>query len=80
LPDGIRLSLDDTVYLSARGSHHVTMPNLYFGLTKLLPNKAARGLEALYKNPQASTEVKMRDLLEAFPQERVALLLDNADS
>jgi hypothetical protein len=34
-------------------------------------------LDAVYKNPQGSTESKMRTLLEKFAGGRVVLLLDN---
>ncbi|MBL7091104.1 TIR domain-containing protein [Acidovorax sp.] len=77
LPDDYPLSVDGIVYLSTSGSHRVTVPNLYTDLIKLLPDDVAERLDALYKDPQAATEAKMRALLAAFPRGRVLLLLDN---
>ncbi len=86
--DGGRLPVDGIVYLSAIASRRVNFPNLYADLAQLLPSESAGELDALYKNPQASTEAKMRALLAAFPPPgaihepplphgRVILLLDN---
>lgn len=75
--DGGPMRVDGIVYLSARGSRRVTVPNLYADLSRLLPNETATQLDALYKNPQASTEAKMQALLEALPQGCTVLLLDN---
>ena len=75
--DGGPLSVDGIVYLSASGSRSVSLPNLYADLSKLLPEDSARELEALYRNPQTSTENKLRALLQAFPDGRVVALLDN---
>src|SRR4029450_2810859 len=78
LPDvGGPLQVDGIVYLSASGSRRVTVPNLYADLTKLLPDTTANALDALYKDPRATTEAKMRSLLEAFPHGCVVVLLDN---
>jgi len=78
LPDGDGpLHVDGIVYLSASGSRRVTVPNLYADLTKLLPDATANTLDALYKDPRATTEAKMRSLLEAFPHGCVVVLLDN---
>ncbi len=75
--DGGPLPVDGIVYLSATGTRRVTMPNLYADLAKLLPSDTADKLDALYKNPQLSTEAKMQALLAAFPHGRTILLLDN---
>ena len=78
LPDeGGPLSVDGIVYLSATGSRRVTFPHLDADLCRLLPEAAARLLDAVYKNPQAGTEAKMQALLEAFPGGRTVVLLDN---
>ena len=76
--DGGPLSVDGIVYLSdARSFHRVTVPDLYAGLTKLLPDDAVRQLDAVYKNPKATTQETMRALTEAFPSGRTVVLLDN---
>jgi len=78
LPDDLGpLSVDGIVYLSALGSRRVSVPNLYADLCQLLPTNKAQELDALYKNPQISTEAKMRALLNEFPSGRVVVLLDN---
>jgi tetratricopeptide (TPR) repeat protein len=78
LPDGGGpLQVDGIVYLSASGSRRVTVPNLYADLTRLLPDATANALDVLYKDPRATTEAKMRSLLEAFPYGCVVVLLDN---
>jgi tetratricopeptide (TPR) repeat protein len=78
LPDDLgEMKVDGIVYLSESGSHRVNFANIYYDLCKLLPSEVAQELDAVYKNPQASTESKMRALLEKFGGERVALLLDN---
>jgi tetratricopeptide (TPR) repeat protein len=50
---------------------------MYAGLTKLLSDEIVKQLDAVYKNPQATTRAKMEALLEAFPQGRTVVLLDN---
>jgi tetratricopeptide (TPR) repeat protein len=75
--DGGPMAVDGIVYLSATGSHRISMYNLYSDLSKLLLTDTAAQLDALYKNPHADTEAKMRALLEAFPTGRTVLLLDN---
>ncbi len=78
LPDDLgALAVDGIVYLSAVGSRRVRVPDLYADLLKLLPEEAARHLDSLYKNPQASTDAKMCALLAAFPHGRNIVLLDN---
>ena len=85
LPDDLgAMSVSGIVYLSARGTRQVSVPNLFADLCKLLPEETARELDALYKNPQASAEAKFGALLTAFPgneQPQLAaptlVLLDN---
>jgi tetratricopeptide (TPR) repeat protein len=71
------LKVGGIVYLSESGSHRVNFTNIFYDLCKLLPKESAQAMDAVYKNPQASTESKMRHLLEHFTGERVVLLLDN---
>lgn len=78
LPDGLgKMRVEGIVYLSESGSHRVNFANLFYDLCKLLPSDAANELDAVYKNPQGSTESKMRALLEKFGGGRVVALLDN---
>jgi tetratricopeptide (TPR) repeat protein len=78
LPDnGGPLSVDGIVYLSATGTRRISVYNLYSDLSKLLPDDVEGQLDALYKNPQASTEAKMQALLAHFTEGRTVLLLDN---
>ena len=78
--DGGPLAVDGIVYLSAVGGHRVNFPNLYADLCKLLPNEKAKTLDALNRDPHASTEAKMAALLEAFPTGRHLVLLDNFEN
>jgi tetratricopeptide (TPR) repeat protein len=75
--DGGPLEVDGIVYLSATGTRRVNMPNIYSDLSKLLKDEAAATLDALFKNPQASTEAKMGALLSNFAEGRTVVLLDN---
>jgi tetratricopeptide (TPR) repeat protein len=75
--DGGALEVDGIVYLSATGTRRVNMPNIYSDLSKLLTEEAAAPLDALFKNPQASTEAKMGSLLANFTEGRTVVLLDN---
>jgi len=78
LPDGLgNMRVEGIVYLSESGSHRVNFVNIFYDLCKLLPSETAQELDAVYKNPQGSTESKMRALLEKFTGGRVVLLLDN---
>jgi len=78
LPDGLgAMKVEGIVYLSESGSHRVNFANIFYDLCKLLPTETANELDAVYKNPQGSTESKMRAVLEKFTGGRVALLLDN---
>ena len=76
--DGGPLTVDGIVYLSAaRSLHRVSLPDLYAGLTKLLPEETVKQLDSVYKNPQATTRAIMEALVEAFPRGRTVVLLDN---
>jgi len=78
LPDDLgEMPVDGIVYLSAKGSREIKVPNLYADLCKLLPDDAAEELDTLYKDPNVSTKEKMRALLAAFPEGRNVVLLDN---
>ncbi|MEW6242271.1 MAG: TIR domain-containing protein, partial [Chloroflexota bacterium] len=80
LPDGLgRMRVEGIVYLSESGSHRVNFANLFYDLCKLLPADAANALDAVYKNPQASTASKMSALLDRFTTGKVVLLLDNVE-
>ena len=69
LPDDLGpLRPDGIVYLSAAGTRRINFPNLYADLCKLLPDVTVAGLDAVYRNPQVTTEAKMRALLAAFPR------------
>jgi tetratricopeptide (TPR) repeat protein len=75
--DGVELSVDGIVYLSANGTRRVNLPNIFADLSQFLPEATAADLDALYKNPQVSTAAKMQKLLEHFPNGRFVVLLDN---
>jgi tetratricopeptide (TPR) repeat protein len=76
--DGGSLAVDGIVYLSnMREYHRVTVPDLYGGLTKLLPEETVKRLDVVYKSPQGSTEQTIQALTEAFPGGRTVVLMDN---
>lgn len=75
--DGGPLSVDGIVYLSANGSRRVNLANLFADVCELLPDEPAEKLDTLFRDPQVSTEAKMKALLAAFPEGRVVVLLDN---
>jgi tetratricopeptide (TPR) repeat protein len=77
LDDAGRLSVDGVVYLSGSGSHRITVPNIFAGLTKLLRDDEAARIEGIYKDHRAGTEASVQSLAEAFPTGCVVLLLDN---
>ncbi|MFZ5911942.1 MAG: tetratricopeptide repeat protein [Chloroflexota bacterium] len=80
LPDGLgRMRVEGIVYLSESGSHRVNFANLFYDLCKLLPADAANALDAVYKNPQASTASKMSALSDRFTAGKVVVLLDNVE-
>ncbi len=76
--DGGPMTVDGIVYLSAaRSFHRTNVPDLYAGLTQLLPNETVKQLESVYKNPQSTTRATMEALVQAFPRGRTVVLLDN---
>ncbi len=76
--DGGPLTVDGIVYLSAaRSFHRTNVPDLYAGLTQLLPDETVKQLESVYKNPQSTTRATMEALVQAFPRGRTVVLLDN---
>jgi tetratricopeptide (TPR) repeat protein len=78
LPDDLGpLDVDGIVYLNAIGSRRVNAPNLYEDLLRLLPEGAIRRIEAVVRDPKTATDAKMQALLEAFPEGRMVVLLDN---
>jgi tetratricopeptide (TPR) repeat protein len=78
LPENLgEFKVGGIVYLSEIGSHKVSFANIYSGLTQLLPEETANKLDALYRQPKISVSEKTRQLLEAFQQEKVVVLLDN---
>jgi tetratricopeptide (TPR) repeat protein len=78
LPDDLGpLAVDGIVYLSAAGAHRVNFPNVFADLGRLLPDETAQRLDQLYRDPRQSTEAQVSALLEAFPNGRSILLLDN---
>ncbi|MEP7134811.1 MAG: tetratricopeptide repeat protein [Chloroflexota bacterium] len=81
LPDDLgEMKAEGIVYLSEAGSHRVNFANIFYDLCKLLPSPKAQDMDAIYKNPQASTESKMRALLDLFTAGQVILLLDNIET
>ena len=77
--DGGELPVDAIVYLSPVGMHPISFPNLFTDLTRLLPDEAARDLQDRYRDPQLTPAQLMRILLEAFPDGRSVVLLDNLE-
>ena len=77
--DGGELPVDAIVYLSPAGIHPVSFPNLFTDLTRLLPDAEAQRLDQLYHDPQQPPGQLMRTLLEAFPDGRSIVLLDNLE-
>lgn len=76
--DGGPLPVDGIVYLSdARSFHRVSVPDLFAGLCRLLPEPARQALETTYRNPQASLAEKVQALTAAFPRGRTVVMLDN---
>ncbi len=78
LPDELgAMPVRGIIYLSESGSHRATFINIFYDLCKLLPDDTAKQLDAIYKNPQTSTESKMHAILDRFNDGRILLLLDN---
>lgn len=81
LPDDEgEFEIDGVVYLTAGGSHPVSMANIFNDLCKLLPDDKSQELADLFKEPSATTQVKMAALLEAFPAGKNVLVLDNFET
>src|SRR5262249_38163810 len=78
LPDGLgELDVGGIVYLSPVGAHPVNFPNLFADLCRLLPEDSAERLTQRYRDPQQTPARLMLALLEALPQGRFVVLLDN---
>jgi WD40 repeat protein len=77
LPDGLgEMKIDGIVYLSEVGSHRASFANVFFDLIKLLPREISTKLEALYKDPIVSVEMKTLALMDALSGKIIVLLLD----
>jgi tetratricopeptide (TPR) repeat protein len=80
LPDDLGvLDVDGIVYLSPAGEHPVNFPNLFTDLCRLLPDRVAGRLMQRYRDPQQAPATLTRALLDAFPDNRVLVLLDQAE-
>lgn len=78
LPDDLgELLADGIIYLTARGSREVTVPNLLADFCKLLPENKAEELNALCLDPKMSVKEKMHRVLAVFCEARTVVLLDN---
>ncbi|MBV9821203.1 MAG: tetratricopeptide repeat protein, partial [Actinobacteria bacterium] len=77
--DGGDLSVDGIVYLSPTGQHPISFANLFADLTRLLPSEDADRLQRRYLEPTLSPRQLTSLLLEAFPDGRVVVLLDNLE-
>jgi hypothetical protein len=75
-----QFSLDGIVCLSAAGLRRVSLPNLFEDLCRLLPPQKSEALVRLLRESQAAAGTKMLALLEAFPQGRTVVLLDNFEN
>ena len=76
--DGGPLPVDGIVYLSHKRSfHRLTVPDLYAGLASLLGEEAFKQVDAVYRNPQATTRATMEVLTQFFARGRTIVLLDN---
>jgi tetratricopeptide (TPR) repeat protein len=78
--DGGALKVDGIVYLGESGVRKVNFLHLFADLCLLLPDDTSGRLKRLYKEPHISTADKMRELLSAFPQGRLIVLLDNFEN
>jgi len=70
-------TIDRMVYLSSTGSHSASWLNLFTDLCRFLPEETAHALQKLTSQPNASTYDIMQRLLEALPQGRTIVFLDN---
>lgn len=60
LPDDLgSMQVDGIVYLSARGRRQLNLANMFADMCYLLPQEKAGELDAIYRNPQATTAYKM---------------------
>ncbi len=75
--DGGPLEADGIVYLSGSGSHKVNAANIFTDLCRLLPAATAERLTSIYQTSKISIAAQMQALLEAFPNGRTIVLLDN---
>lgn len=78
--DGGSLPVDGIVCLCENSIRKVNFPHLFADLCELLPNETAKQLNGIYMDPKTSTADKMRQLLSAFPEGRVVVLLDNFET
>ena len=74
--DGGELPVDAIVYSAGRHAPG-QLPEFVRGLTRVLPDEAAQGLQQLYRDPQQTPSQLMRTVLEEFPGGRNIVLLDN---
>jgi len=81
LPDDHgKLDVNGIVYLTQIGKHQISFQNLYEDLCKLLPPEAAENFHRIYKDGKRSVQSKMLQLLEAFQDNPVIVLLDNFET
>lgn len=78
--DGGSLPVDGIICLGENSTRKVNFPVLFADLCILLPDETAKPLNEIYKDPQMSTADKMLELLSAFPEGRVVVLLDNFET
>jgi tetratricopeptide (TPR) repeat protein len=78
--DGGYLPLNGIVCLGENSTRKVNFSNLFADLCRLLPDETAKQLNGVYRDPQISTDDKMLQLLSAFPEGRVVVLLDNFET
>ncbi|MEE8124516.1 MAG: TIR domain-containing protein [Nitrospirales bacterium] len=70
-------TIDRMVYLSSTGSHSASWLNLFTDLCRFLPEETAHALQQLASQPNANAYDIMQSLLEALPQGRTIVFLDN---
>jgi len=81
LPDNLgSFAIRGIVYLSEVGSRKIIVPHLFTDLCKLLPSETAGKLDALYRDPQVTTEKRMAALLASFPPVRAGKQNGDADA
>jgi tetratricopeptide (TPR) repeat protein len=67
-------SVDGIVYLAA---HKLSLPDFFQDVCRLLPAAAAQEMAQLYKNPAATIQVQIQQLLSHLSERRAVVLLDN---